>query len=88
MTKKRFFVVLGISIIIWSVSSFIQIFVVDGWQLGFSLLGGSCTVTGYPLAFCLPEQQWLKVKGLYAVNIVFWFWAVHLSWRRFKKRTD
>lgn len=85
-SKKRFFITLGLSILVWVITNFIQLFNSSDWPAGFSLLGGSCTVTGYPIAACLPEYEKLKIIGIYLINIFFWFWVIHLFWGWFDKR--
>ncbi len=87
-SKKRFFVTLGISILVWVVSNFIQLFNSSYWPQGFSLLGSSCTVTGYPVALCLQHYEKIKILLVYLINITFWFWIIHLFWGWFKKRKN
>lgn len=84
-TWKRFFVILGISVGIWVISNFIQLFS-SSWPAGFSLLGSSCTVTGYPIALCLHQFEKAKIFLVYFINIVFWFWVIHIFWGWFEKR--
>ncbi|MBI2600090.1 hypothetical protein HYW43_04215 [Candidatus Daviesbacteria bacterium] len=83
--KKRFFITLGLSILIWVITNFIQLFSPNYWPAGFSLLGGSCTVTGYPIALCLAEYEKAKIFLVYLANITFWFWVIHLFWNWFEK---
>ena len=85
-SKKRFFVTLGLSVLVWVVSNFIQLFDSGYWPAGFSLLGSSCTVTGYPIALCLAGYEKAKIVLVYLVNIFFWFWVIHLFWGWFEKR--
>ena len=87
-SKKRFFLTLGLSILVWVVSNFIQLFNPNYWPAGFSLLGGSCTVTGYPVALCLPGYEKAKILLVYLINIIFWFWVLHFAWNWFEKRHD
>lgn len=79
-SKKRFLITLGLSVGVWVITNFIQLFNFGYWPLSFSLLGESCTVTGYPFAACLPDHQKFQILTLYLVNIFFWFWVVHLVW--------
>lgn len=85
-SKKRFFITLGLSVVVWVISNFIQLLNSNYWPAGFSLLGGSCTVTGYPIALCLPEYEKVKILAIYFLNVVFWFFVIHLFWNWFKKR--
>lgn len=86
-SKKRFLVTLGLSVGVWLVTNFIQLLNSNDWPVGFSLLGGSCTVTGYPVALCLASYEKTKILLVYLVNIIFWFWVIHLFWKWFEKRT-
>lgn len=81
---KRFFVTLGISIGVWVITNFIQLFNSSGWTAGF-LLSGSCTVTGYPIALCLAGYEKAKIFLVYFINITFWFWVIHLLGNWMKK---
>lgn len=69
-SKKRFFLTLGLSIIIWIISNFIQLLDNNYWSGGFSLLGNLCTLTGYPIALCLSHHKILKILGVYILNIL------------------
>lgn len=84
-SKKRFLITLGLSVGVWVVSNFLQLFNLGYWPTGFSLLGGSCTVTGYPFATCLPDYQKPQILIFYILNIFFWFWVIHLLWGFFGK---
>lgn len=83
-SKKRFLVTLGLSILVWAVTNFIQLFNSNYWP-SFSLLGGSCTVTGYPVAFCLASYEKVKILFVYLINISFWFLMLHFGWKWFGK---
>ncbi len=85
-SKKRFLVTLGLSIIVWVITNFMQLFNSNFWPVSFSLLGGSCTVTGYPIALCLASYEKTKILLIYFLNITFWFWVLHFSWNWFDKR--
>ncbi len=84
-SKKRFFITLGLSVVVWVVTNFIQLFNSTYWPAGFSLLGGSCTVTGYPVALCLASYEKAKILLICIINIAFWFWVIHLFGKRFNK---
>lgn len=86
MTKKRFFVTLGFAVGVWVITNFLQLLNSNDWPLGFSLLGGSCTVTGYPVALCLSAYEKIKIILVFLINISFWFLIIHLFWNWFEKR--
>lgn len=81
-SKKRFFITLGLSILIWYVSVLIQ--GVTGFRapLNLPFSASICKVTGFPLAMCLFDNLVWVVN---IANILFWFWATHLLWTWFKK---
>lgn len=83
---KRFLITLGMGVMVWIGSNFIQLFDKESWPGGFSLLGGSCTVTGYPIALCLSHFEKMKILLIYSVNIIFWFLVIHLFWNWFHKK--
>ncbi len=87
-TKKRFFITLGLSVAIWATTNFIQLFNSSYWPTGFSLLGSSCTVTGYPIALCLAGYEKVKILLIYLVNITFWFLVINFVGNWFRKRTN
>jgi hypothetical protein len=88
-SKKRFFITLGLSALIWFVSLFVQsLFTLTDITNSFSLLGSSCEVTGYPIALCLSENKFAEAIGIYIINIVFWFWVIHFISGIFFKKSD
>lgn len=76
--RKRFLVTLGLSVLIWFVSGLIQLFDFRDWEQHFSLLGSSCSVTGYPISRCYSDHEGIKIWGISLFNIFFWFWTIHL----------
>lgn len=84
-SKKRFFVTLGLSILIWLISGFIQVMFNKG-ESGNYLFGSGCEVTGYPLAMCVSSDNLPLVFLVYVINIVFWFWVIHFFWNIFSKK--
>jgi len=84
-SKKRFLVTLGLSILIWLVSGVIQAMV------GFSdyfKISHACSLTGYPIALCISNNNLAKVNLISLVNITIWFWVLHFAWKWFEKRSD
>lgn len=80
---KRFFITLGLSILVWYGTVLIQ--GITGFRAPFNIpfSASICQVTGFPLATCLYG------KSVWVVNIInmfFWFWVIHLFWKWFKKR--
>ncbi|RJP46394.1 MAG: hypothetical protein C4584_01680 [Armatimonadetes bacterium] len=86
-SKKRFFITLGLSIFIWLISNIVQLLNVEDWERNFSLLGTSCTITGYPVSRCIDQTQKIEILSIYLLNIFIWFWIIHLFWNFFQKRT-
>lgn len=77
-SKKRFFVTLGLSILIVLLTSFLtQLYDREDWKLNWLSLS-SCAITGYPIKACLynPGQGLLISIGL--INIAFWFLIINL----------
>ena len=84
-SKKRFFVTLGLSIIIWLVSIIVQGLTLH--NVTFSLLGSSCQLTGFPIALCMSGSLGeIPFWVVHIINIFFWFWVIHLFWGWFEKR--
>lgn len=85
-SKKRFLITLGLSVLVWFASVFIQFTI--GYKVKFSLFGGSsCQLTGFPIADCRysnPQQMPYWIIDL--VNITIWFFVLHLVWRWQEKR--
>lgn len=84
-SKKRFLITLGLSILIWLVSGLAQALLNRG-EFGSYIFGSSCEITGYPLALCIPSYKKFQILGIIFVNILFWFWVIHLFWGWFEKR--
>lgn len=84
-SKKRFLITLGLSVVVWLVSYITQ-GVTNKGEFGAYIFGASCELTGYPIALCIPSFQKAKLVGTYLVNILIWFWVIHLFWSWFEKR--
>lgn len=72
---KRFLVVLGLSVVVWYGSVLFQ--GISGYKAPFNIpfSGSVCKVTGFPIATCLyGASVWL----VNIINIIFWFWVIHL----------
>lgn len=81
-TKKRFFITLGLSILVWYGSVVAQ--GISGYNAPFNILfsGSICKVTGFPVVACLyGGSVWL----VNIINISFWFWVLHFTWHWFDK---
>jgi hypothetical protein len=87
INKKRFFITLGLSILIWIISFFIQALNPTYWSGGFMDAGGGCSATGYPLDTCRMPGNIPSVLAV-LVNIVFWYWLVHLISGVFFKKSS
>lgn len=85
-SKKRFFIILGLSVLIWVISMVLQSFFKgDNVNYGFFIFGKSCEVTGYPFARCIPDYDKLAIYLTYLINLFFWFWVIHLLGKWFDK---
>jgi len=84
-SRKRFFLTLGLSILIWLVSGLAQVLLNRG-EFGAYIFGMGCEITGYPIAQCVSSNQTLRILLTYIVNVFFWFWVIHLFWGWFNKR--
>ncbi len=80
---KRFLVTLGVSVVVWVVSGVVQAFV--GFSNYFSIFH-SCSLTGYPIALCISNNDPTKVVFVSFANIIIWFWVLHFAWNFFDKR--
>lgn len=81
-TKKRFITTLVLSSVIWYTSVLIQGF--TGFNAPYNMLftSSTCKLTGFPIADCrYSTSVWL----INLINIIFWFWVVHLFWGWFEK---
>lgn len=84
-SKKRFLVTLGLSVLVWLLSGVIQLLVQQDTTFAFFSFGGSCEITGYPIALCISSNDNTKFLFISLVNIVFWFWVLHFGWKWFGK---
>lgn len=83
-SKKRFFVTLGLSVVVWLVSIVIQ--GITLYKVTFSLFGSSCQLTGFPIADCIRSGSgYLPFWVIHIINIFFWFFVIHLFWGWFEK---
>lgn len=85
-SKKRFLITLGLSVGVWSVSGVVQLLVQQDNTFGFFSFGGSCEITGYPIALCISSNDNLRFILISLVNIALWFWLLHFAWNWFEKR--
>lgn len=84
-SKKRFLITLLVSIVIWFISVLVQFFTL--YKVKFSLFSGtSCQLTGFPWANCIYEAPGqIPFWVIDFINILFWFWVIHLFWGWFQK---
>lgn len=87
-SRKRFFITLGISMVIWLISGAIQLVVQQDMTFGFFSFGGSCEITGYPIALCVSSNNNIKFLLVSLINIILWFWVIHLFWGWFGKNRN
>jgi len=85
-TKKRFFIILGLSVVVWLVSALIQFII--GFHIKYSLFGdSSCQITGFPIANCIYDSYGKHISLIIqVVNILFWFIIINLFLGFFGKR--
>lgn len=82
-SKKRFFITLGLSVVVWVVSGIVQ--ALTGFSDYFTIFH-KCSLTGYPIALCVSSNNQAKIVLISIVNVVIWFWVIHLFWGWFEKR--
>lgn len=82
-SKKRFFVTLGLAVVVWVGSVGIN-FYLEASNL-FNLTG-SCSLTGYPISLCVSSYNDFKFYSLILLNILIWFWVLNLALGIFNKR--
>lgn len=75
-SKKRFFVTLVLSMVVWLVSVVIQGYLTFARYIGTFSTG--CHATGYPIDVCIIQGPYIPAPLVIFVNILFWFWIVHL----------
>lgn len=83
---KRFFVTLGVAVGVWVVSGIVQLIIQEDTVSGLFSFGGSCEITGYPIALCISSNNQMKFILISITNIILWFWVIHLFWNWFEKR--
>ncbi len=82
---KRFLVTLGLGILIWVISGILQ--AVTGFSNYFTIFH-ACSLTGYPIALCISNNDSVKITLVSLINIVIWFWVLHFGWEWFEKRNN
>lgn len=80
---KRFFVTLGLSVVVWVLSLVIQGYLTFARYIGTFSTG--CQATGYPIDSCMIAGPYIPPIVAMLINIFFWFWVIHLFWKWFKK---
>mgnify|MGYP001599512942 FL=1 len=56
---KRFFITLGLSVVVWLVGGLIQALTNKG-EFGSYVFGTGCELTGYPIALCISSNDKIK----------------------------
>lgn len=83
-SKKRFLITLTLSVVVWVGGVFLQ--AIWSFKATFSLLGPSCSLTGFPIAACLYDRPGqVPAWGIALTNLLVWFWVIHLLWNGFSK---
>lgn len=85
-SKKRFFITLGLSVLVWVISAIIQAYVTFGKYIGTFTTG--CQVSGYPIDVCSLQGPNVSSKFVIILNILFWFWVIHLFWGWVEKKSS
>jgi hypothetical protein len=81
-TKKRFFVTLGLSLVVWLGSFLIQAVVTYKNYIG--TFSSGCQVTGYPIDICsFSSPSRYPAILIIIINLFFWYWIIHLLWSFF-----
>lgn len=80
---KRFLVTLGLSIGVWIVTAIIQAYATFGMYLG--TFSSGCQVTGYPIDICTMRGPDVPAILVILINILFWFFIIHLFWGWFRR---
>ena len=77
-SKKRFFLTLGLSVLVWVISALAQFLTM--YNVRFSLFSSSsCQITGFPIAKCIYQSSdQLPFWIIDLANIFFWFWVIHI----------
>lgn len=83
-SKKRFLITLGLSVVVWLVSVVIQAYIEAPKYIVF-FTQSKCSATGYPLTQCIKNIPEVLV---YLINVVFWFWVMHLFGNWFGKKSS
>lgn len=84
-SKKRFLVTLGLSVVVWLISGFVQ-FLTNKGEFGSYVFGQGCELTGYPIALCILSNDKIRFFSVVLTNIFLWVWVLHFAWRFIEKR--
>lgn len=77
-SKKRFFITLGLSVVVWLVTVVVQGYITFAKYIGTFSTG--CPATGYPIDICIIQGPYIPPTVIIFINILFWFWVIHLFW--------
>lgn len=82
-SKKRFLVTLGLSILVWIITTIVQAYVTFAKYMGTFSTG--CQATGYPIDVCVIPGTYVPPAIIILINISFWFLVLHFGWKWFGK---
>lgn len=82
-SKKRLLITLGLSMVVWLVTAVIQGYSTFSKYIGTFSTG--CQVTGYPIDVCTIQSSYIPPLLVIFINILLWFWVIHLFWNWFDK---
>lgn len=83
-SKKRFFITLGGSVVVWGFTAIIQAYITFAQYLG--TFSSGCQVTGYPIDVCALRGPNVPSFLVILFNITIWFFVIHLFWKWFDRR--
>ncbi len=83
-SKKRFFVTLGLSILVWVTTTIVQAYLTFAKYVGTFSTG--CKATGYPIDVCMIPGPYIPSEIIILINIIIWFWLLHFIWKWVIKR--
>lgn len=87
-SKKRFLLTLVLSVVVWYGSVVLQVLTGFNNPLSSFFSGQVCKPTGFPIATCVyyAGKGGVSVWMINLVNILLWFWVIHLLWGWFGKQ--
>lgn len=80
ISKKRIVLTAILSCIVLLLTTVIQFLYGKSVDYGFFIFGKSCTLTGYPIARCVPDSLISQIFLFMFINFLFWFMLLNLFW--------